>query len=222
MGTKMYVRSSDSNSLSLFGNEDHGVSPFQRQRLDLPDAEIDFYPSLFRRSEADQLLTSLVTDIDWKQDKIKYYGQNLNLPRLTAWYGDPGKTYIYSGIRTDPKPWTDVLLIIKNRIEQACGHTFNSVLLNFYRNERDSVAWHSDDEPELGTNPIIGSVSLGATRSFMFRHKRNIELRGKIALTHGSFLLMAGSTQHNWVHQVPKTTKHLDKRINLTFRTIKA
>src|SRR5262249_24736355 len=151
-------------------------------------------------------LQKLMETINWKQEKIKLYGKPIDLPRLTAWYGDEGKSYTYSGIKVDPEPWTADLLDIKQEIETVSGTSFNSVLLNLYRGELNSVAWHSDDEPELGTNPVIGSVSFGATRSFQLRHKQNKKLRVNINLTHGSYLLMKGPTQHCWQHQVPKAS----------------
>ena len=139
---------------------------------------------------------------------------------MTAWYGDAGKTYCYSGITVEPIPWTPLLLSIKTRVEAVANTTFNSVLLNYYRGEQDSVSWHSDDEPELGQNPVIASVSFGATRKFQFKHKTNPDLRAAIDLTPGSLLIMAGATQHFWKHQIPKTTKPVGARINLTFRVI--
>jgi alkylated DNA repair dioxygenase AlkB len=197
-------------------------SPAERtpQKLDMPDAEVFFYPTFFPRAQSDTLYQQLLDTTNWKQEKIKLYGKPIDLPRLTAWYGDAGKSYSYSGITVDLDPWTPALLAIKREIEAVSGVTFNSVLLNLYRGERDSVSWHSDDEPELGTNPVIGSVSFGETRTFQFRHKRDKEQRVKLDLTHGSYLLMAGATQHHWLHQVPKAADARDSRINLTFRII--
>ena len=120
----------------------------------------------------------------------------------------------------EPQRWTTTLIKIKSQIEDVTNTTFNSVLLNLYRDGKDSVVWHSDDEPELGKNPEIGSVSFGATRRFMFRHKFKKELKFEIELTHGSFLLMKGVTQHFWQHQIPKTNKLIQPRINLTFRKV--
>lgn len=188
--------------------------------LPMPDAEVTFYRDFFGAEEREQLFQALVDGIQWKQETARFAGKAVPLPRLTAWYGDTGKIYRYSGITVEPIPWTPLLLSIKNRVEAAADTTFNSVLLNFYRGERDSVAWHSDDEPELGINPVIASVSLGATRKFQFKHKTNPDLRTAIDLTSGSLLLMAGMTQHFWKHQIPKTTKPIGSRINLTFRVI--
>jgi alkylated DNA repair dioxygenase AlkB len=197
------------------------LEPEAPQRLDLPDAEILFWPAFFSPAESDAFLAALRDQVPWKQEQIKLYGKHIDLPRLTAWYGEPGKSYSYSGITVQSAPWLPTLLQIKQALEKVSAVTFNSVLLNYYRTERDSVAWHADDEPELGPNPVIGSVSLGATRRFLLKHKRNKELpQQKLLLAHGSYLLMKGPTQHHWLHQVPKETKPHGPRINLTFRVI--
>lgn len=184
------------------------------------DGEVVFYKSFFSIHESDRLFEELYSGTQWQQDTIQIFGKCIPLPRLTAWYGDEGKSYTYSGIEQHPEPWTPTLFFIKTRIEKIAKVKFNSVLLNLYRNGRDSVAWHSDDEPELGQNPIIGSVSFGATRRFSFRHKQIKERKVEIDLPHGSFLLMQGETQHHWRHQIAKTTKDVSPRINLTFRII--
>lgn len=186
----------------------------------LPDADLRFYPSFLQPDVSDVLFTDLLHSINWQQDQIKIYDRQIPLPRLTAWYGDPGTTYHYSGITMQPQPWTAALIQIKQAIEPLAEIQFNSVLLNLYRNGRDSVAWHSDDEPELGQNPVIGSVSFGATRRFCLRHKLDRSLKQELALTHGSVLLMRGPTQQFWQHQIPKTNKLVEPRINLTFRVI--
>lgn len=188
--------------------------------LAMPDAAVQLYRSLFTQEESDRIFTQLQQQTHWKQEFIKLYGKPIAVPRLTAWYGDEGKSYTYSKIEMTPNPWTSTLLEIKSKIEAMSDMTFNSVLLNLYRDGKDSVAWHSDDEPELGENPSIGSVSFGAARRFMFKHKQQKNLRQEVELTHGSFLLMQGPTQHFWLHQIPKTAKPLQPRINLTFRVI--
>jgi alkylated DNA repair dioxygenase AlkB len=188
--------------------------------LQLPDADIAFYPSLFNEEDSDRLLAKLTQTIGWRQDWITVYGRSLPQPRLTAWVGDPGKAYTYSGITMQPSGWTDILLDLKAAVDAIAGVTFNSVLLNLYRDGNDSMGWHSDDEPELGQNPVIGSLSLGGTRQFMLRHKHQKALKAKLPLTSGSFLLMQGTTQHYWQHQVPKTKRAIAPRLNLTFRVI--
>jgi len=184
------------------------------------DGEALFFPNYFSQADSNRLLKSLTDNILWQQDQIKMYGKTINLPRLTAWYGADDLTYTYSGIQMKPNAWTADLLEIKNKIEQEAKVEFTGVLLNLYRNGRDSMAWHCDDEPELGKNPVIGSVSFGATRTFRFRHLQD-KIVEKVALSHGSFILMQGATQHNWEHEIPKTSKPLSPRINLTFRVIK-
>ena len=189
--------------------------------LPMPDAEVTFYPAFFSANESAALLTAFQQGIHWKQEAIKLYGKEIALPRLTAWYGDPGATYAYSGLTVHPLPWTETLLTIKARVESVAGVTFNSVLLNRYRDGRDSVSWHADDEPELGPNPVIASVTFGAARAFQFKHKTLPETRQSVTLTDGSLLLMAGATQHHWLHQIPKVKAALGERINLTFRLIR-
>ncbi len=188
--------------------------------LQLPDAAIVFYPSFLDEQESNRLLTELTETINWRQDWITIYGRSLPQPRLTAWYSEPGKSYTYSGITMIPTPFTPILLDLKVKVEVVSGVVFNSVLLNLYQNGTDSMGWHSDDEPELGQNPVIGSVSLGGTRRFMLRHRTEKSLKHKLELTSGSLLLMQETTQHYWQHQIPKTKRPVPPRINLTFRVI--
>lgn len=190
------------------------------QHLSLPDAEVYYSPCFFSLEESDHYLQELLQNINWKQESIKMFGRELPMPRLTAWYGD--KSYVYSGLRNKPQPWLPVLLELKERVEEASGNTYNSVLLNFYRNGNDSMGWHADDEPELGENPRIASVSFGAERKFGFRHRfKKGQKNSHIILKHGSLLLMQGPTQHFWQHNLPKTKRTVSPRINLTFRNIK-
>lgn len=189
-------------------------------KMDLPDAEVVFYPDLFPAAEADRLLSQLVETTQWRQDSIKIYGKPTPLPRLTAWYGDPGTRYVYSGIVNVPLPWTAALAEIKEVVDAVSGVEFNGVLLNRYRTGKDSMGWHSDDEHEFGPNPVIASVSFGGTRNFQLRHKRHKEQKASVELTHGSLLIMRGGTQENWQHQIPKTAKAVNERLNLTFRRI--
>jgi alkylated DNA repair dioxygenase AlkB len=185
------------------------------------DGYVSLYENLFNLKESNHLFLELLNNITWGQENIKRFGQSIPLPRLTAWYGDSGKSYTYSGITMNPLIWTRPLLTIKNKIEKITQHQFNSVLLNQYRHGKDSVAWHSDDEPELGKEPIIASVSFGETRQFMLKHKFKTEIKPiTLNLTSGSLLLMKGKTQECWLHQVPKTIINVATRINLTFRTI--
>lgn len=187
----------------------------------MPDGEVIIYRHFFKQLESDQFFDILFNSLNWRQEKIKFFGKEVNVPRLTAWYGDEGKSYQYSGIKMNPNPWTPSLIVIKEKVEAVLKLKFNSVLINLYRQGQDSMGWHSDDEPELGQNPTIASVSFGATRRFQLRHKLNKELDTlEVILTNGSLLLMQGTTQHFWKHQIPKTSKVLTERINLTFRII--
>lgn len=191
------------------------------QDYDLPDGDVVLYASAFSASDSDRLLTLLQDETQWQQDHIKLYGKQIPLPRLTAWYGDPGRAYTYSGIAMTPRPWTPVLLEIKERVEGLAEIRFNSVLLNFYRTGQDSVSWHADDEPELAPCQTIASVSFGGTRRFVMKHKHRTDLpKWEVPLTHGSVLLMRGETQQHWLHHVPRTAKPAEPRINLTFRVI--
>lgn len=192
----------------------------KKQKLDMPNAEVYFYPNFFNKEKADFYYKSLLATINWQQDYIKFYGKKVPIPRLEAWYGDTDKTYTYSGIQLRGNQWTNELLEIKEKIEEESQVVFTNVLINQYRTGKDSVSWHADDEKELGKNPIIASISLGSSRVFQFKHKENPKLKVKITLTHGSFLLMQGETQHHWLHQIPKTQKNISPRINLTFRIL--
>lgn len=190
-------------------------------KYDLPDADVRLYEALFSKQESDRLYENLIKYIEWEQDQIKMFGKTIDLPRLTAWYGDPGCNYTYSGINMKPKAWNTDLQFIKDRIEKTSATSFNSCLLNYYRTGLDSMSWHQDNEKELGKNPIIGSVSFGATRPFQLKHIILDRKKTDIPLTHGSYLVMKGTTQHFWKHKIPKTAKNIQARINLTFRIIK-
>lgn len=189
-------------------------------KLSLPDADVWYTPDFFTLEESDRFFSELQEKINWKQEKIKLFGKEQLMPRLTAWYGD--KAYTYSGLVNEPQPWIPVLLEIRQRITNATGETFNSVLLNLYRSGQDSMGWHADDEKELGPEPCIASVSFGAERRFGFKHRYNKALKNKyLTLQNGSLLVMQGATQHYWYHGLPKTAKPGGIRINLTFRDIK-
>jgi len=186
----------------------------------IENGEYLFFPDFFSKSESDLFLQKLKDEIEWKQESMNMYGKQIDFPRLTAWYGDNDKPYSFSGITLQPKIWTKELLEIKAKIEPLANVQFNSVLLNRYRSGNDSISWHTDAEKELGQNPVIASVNFGATRKFQLRHI-NTKEKLEIELTHGSLLIMKGELQHYWQHQVPKTSKVVNERINLTFRVIK-
>jgi len=216
----MEFSDSTDKQFSLFDDPSEQANQNQRRVFSLPDADIVTYFNFFNEDESNSIFTDLSENIHWKQEDTFLYGKKVALPRLTAWYGDQGKTYTYSKIKMNPNSLTSILEHIKRQVEEICGESFNSVLLNLYRNGSDSIAWHSDDEKELGKNPTIASLSFGETRSFKLRHKLKKELKLDIELTHGSLLIMRGTTQHCWQHQIPKTRSSRKPRINLTFRKI--
>jgi len=189
--------------------------------LDLPDADTIYYPKFFDKEQSDLIYTELLQDSAWQQDNITIFGKIHPQPRLTALYGNEGKPYSYSNITMQPHPWNSLLQKIKYYIEETTGYQFTTVLLNQYRDGKDSNGWHADNEKELGVNPIIASLSFGSERVFQLKHNTINEAKKSIVLEHGSLLLMKGSTQHFWKHQIPKTAKPIGTRINLTFRSIK-
>jgi alkylated DNA repair dioxygenase AlkB len=190
------------------------------ERLALEDADLRFWPAAFDAGEASQLFEELLAGIAWQQEEVLIFGQRRLVPRLVAWHGDRAASYTYSGTLHVPLPWTPPLERVRARLGDLTGQRFNAVLLNPYRDGRDGMGWHADDEPELGRDPVIASVSLGAARRFCMRHRRSRDRKLDLSLPHGSLLLMAGATQHHWVHAVPKTTVPVGKRVNLTFRRI--
>lgn len=197
-------------------------SLFQSEPIhfNLPDAEIIYSPDFLSAVEADSLFQELLKNTPWQQDEITVYGKKHLQPRLTALYGNEGKPYSYSNITMQPHYWTLTLQKIKSLVENFAETNFTTVLLNYYRDGSDSNGWHADNEKELGTNPVIASLSLGAERSFQLKHNSDISQKKNIILENGSLLLMKGTTQHFWKHQIPKTAKPVGPRINLTFRTI--
>lgn len=190
------------------------------ERLALPEAEIYLQRHFPSSIAAGIALQRLLAETAWRSETIKLWGRSIAQPRLTAWHGDAGRDYTYSGLTMTPEPWTPLLRTLKAEVEQVVGTTFNSVLLNYYRNERDSVGYHSDDEKELGPEPTIASLSFGETRTFVFKSKNKRHKPVRLALEDGSLLLMKGPTQRNWLHAIEKETQPRGPRVNLTFRTI--
>jgi len=190
------------------------------EKIRLQDAEILLYTEFLDTCCADSLFEQLLEVTPWQQDSLNFGGKSVLIPRLQAWYGDKESRYGYSGLTLNPLPWTPLLDELKENIQQLCHSTFNSVLLNYYRNGNDSVAWHSDDEKELGKDPVIASLSLGASRRFELKHRNRKMPKSVCELTHGSLLVMGAGIQHNWNHQVPKQPGIQEGRINLTFRHI--
>ncbi len=187
----------------------------------MQDAVVSYYPNFYSKAKALLFQEEIQQHTPWQEDDIKLFGKVYKQPRLTALYGDSNKPYRYSNIQMSPNQWSPTLLKIKEDIESISNQKFTSVLLNLYRDGSDSNGWHSDDEKELGKHPYIASLSFGAKRIFHFKHKKDPSLKFKIALEHGSLLLMGGATQEDWKHQIPKSKKMLSPRINLTFRDIK-
>ncbi len=188
--------------------------------LNLPDSDVRYFPNFLPSEEANAYFKTFKETVPWQQDDIKVFGKVYAQPRLTALYGNNGKSYSYSNITMQPHVFSETLLTIKHQIETIALVDFTTCLLNLYRDGKDSNGWHADDEKELGKNPVIASITLGQERFFHLKHKENKLLKHKILLEHGSLLLMQGETQHRWLHQIPKTAKPIGERINLTFRVI--
>lgn len=196
------------------------LSAFEIEQLPLTDADLLFWRQVDLGRPYDSLLQEFVVATDWRQEEITVYGKSYLQPRLSAWHGD--LSYSYSGIRLEPVPWTPALLDLKTRVEALTGHQFNSVLLNYYRDQNDSMGMHSDDERELGPQPPIASLSLGEERTFLLKHKTRKDLKTvKLALPKGCLLLMQGDTQQFWRHGINKERHPCGPRINLTFRAIR-
>jgi len=186
----------------------------------LPQAELIYIPHFYNPQKANDLFMSLKENCAWHQDDITIFGKTHPQPRLTALYADNKKSYSYSNITMHPEMFTDELAHIKTDIENEANTSFSTVLLNRYRNGSDSNGWHADNEKELGKNPIIASLSLGASSYFHFKHRAIKTERHKLLLESGSLLIMAGEMQQYWLHQIPKTKRDVGERINLTFRKI--
>jgi alkylated DNA repair dioxygenase AlkB len=185
--------------------------------IPVPDGELSFLAQLDLPISNEQMLARLIGETDWRSEVITLWGRQYPQPRLTAWHGE--KAYSYSGLTLEPLPFSPLQLLIKEAVEAASGRRFNSVLLNYYRDGRDSMGMHSDNEPELGPEPAIASVSFGVARTFVLQHKRTRQ-RLKLVLTDGSLLFMGGRLQENWSHGINKTAGSVGARVNLTFRFI--
>lgn len=196
----------------LFAAEDRNLLPH--------DGEAFLYTQVFSEKECRYYLQALQEHIAWEHQAITLFGKKVLQPRLTAWYGDERKQYRYSGLTLQPRPWNEELLQLKGKAEIISGTTFNSALLNLYRQGSDSMGWHRDNEPELGPTPVIASVSFGAERCFRFRNYQDKKQVISLTLPSGSLLLMKGSTQQYWQHALPKSASIQGTRINITFRDI--
>ncbi len=200
--------------MQLFNN------PNEKIDLALPDANLILYPNFISPERALLIFDDLLNNTDWQQDDIQVYGKVHKQPRLTHLFANNNTPYSYSNITMLPTRFTPNLLELKHKVDTLTNQKFTTCLANLYRNGQDSNGWHADNEKELGPQPIIASISLGASRWFHLKHRTKTALKQKIELTHGSLLLMQGNTQTHWLHQIPKTKKPVDKRINLTFRII--
>jgi len=199
-------------------NHEPGLESFDTN-LAGRDGELVYLPGFLPPSVADAMFRRLRSELAWHEETIVIAGKSVKVPRLVCWYGDEGAVYRYSGVDHRPLPWHPALLELREAIEARSGWTFNSVLGNWYRDGNDSMGWHADNEKELGANPSIASLSLGATRLFRLRHTRSGDIVD-LELADGSLLLMGGALQHHWRHCLPKTRKPVGERINLTYRFI--
>ena len=188
--------------------------------LNLEDADVTYYSNFLPAKTAATLFREIYSNTNWRKDRITLFGKTYWQPRLTALYSSDSKPYSYSGIKMYPEPFPENLLQIKQQLELVCNTSYNTCLVNLYRDGMDSNGWHADNEKELGPNPSIASVSLGASRWFHLKHRTKKKQRTKIELPSGSLLLMKGTTQTYWLHQIAKTKRPVEPRINLTFRTV--
>ncbi|AYN67062.1 alpha-ketoglutarate-dependent dioxygenase AlkB [Euzebyella marina] len=197
----------------------HRIGPING-RLHLIDSEISYFPNFISHNEAWVVFEELLSQTRWQQDTIKVFGKEYLQPRLTSLYGNNGKPYSYSNLTMQPHSFTPLLIDLKKLVDIKCNTHFTTCLLNLYRNGKDSNGWHADNEKELGSRPIIASLSFGQERFFHLKHRKLVSERYKLLLEHGSLLIMSGDTQKNWLHQIPKTSRLVKERINLTFRVI--
>jgi alkylated DNA repair dioxygenase AlkB len=190
--------------------------------IPMQDAEVYYLRHLPFAQPHHVVMNQLIAEVPWRAENIVVWGRTYPQPRLIAWYGDAGMNYTYSGLQLTPLPWTETLLDIKSRVQAVTRTDFNSVLLNYYRDHRDSMGLHSDDEPELGEQPILASLSLGEERIFILKHKRDKVLKPvRLKLASGSLLVMKGDTQRYWKHGIDKEARPCGPRVNLTFRSIR-
>ena len=180
-----------------------------------------YFPKYLDNSSADKLLETLLERNQWEREIFKIYGKSISAPRLTSWFSDPMVSYRYSGKKRIGKPFTPELFQLRQILNAHLNVHFNFVLANFYRDGKDYVGWHADDEPDLGSRPLIASISLGESRRFRVRHNSR-KVTESIDLVHGSLLIMRGQSQSHFKHCLAKTKRLVNSRINLTFRTIQS
>jgi alkylated DNA repair dioxygenase AlkB len=185
-----------------------------------PDGMVEYHDRWLEPAQADACMDALIEEIEWERRWITMFGKRIMQPRLVAFQGDPGVRYTYSADVHAARGWDPTVASLRDRLEEGCGLRFNSVLLNLYRDGSDAMGWHADDERELGNNPSIASISLGATRRFVLRSKADRTTRFELEPAHGSLIVMRGALQHHWQHQVPRTRNSVGPRVNLTFRRV--
>ena len=183
------------------------------------DGTVNYYGKILSCEEANQYFGLLMQNILWEKDEVIIFGKHITTKRKVAWYGDSVYSYTYSNITKQALAWTKELSKLKQIVEELAGTKFNSCLLNLYHNGNEGMGWHSDDEKPLGKNNTIASLSFGAERKFSFKHKQTKQTVS-LVLEHGSLLIMKDATQNNWLHSLPKSKNIIQRRINLTFRTI--
>lgn len=188
--------------------------------IPLPGADLRYDAQAYPRAQADACLAALIEEIPWQSHRLRLFGRTVAAPRLSCWIGDPEAVYTYSGTRFEPRPWTPAVAALRDDLAARLGLRFDSVLANLYRDGRDSMGWHSDDEAELGPEPVIASLSFGAVRTFRLRVRATREAALSIDLAHGSLLVMAGRTQRLYQHALPRRVRVDQARVNLTFRRI--
>lgn len=193
---------------------------FMRVELLGDGSSASYWPDAFAPALADRLLGALLEETDWRQEEITVVGRRVLQPRLTAWQGDPGTDYRYSGLELHPQPWGAAVSEVRTRVESVAGVRFDSVLLNLYRDGRDSMGWHADDETALGAEPVIASATFGDIRRFVLKRRDDSSVRVEVQPAHGSVIVMSGRAQHEWLHHVPKTARPVAPRVNLTFRQL--
>lgn len=189
------------------------------QPVPIRDGSLQLDTCFLGPAQADALYQQLSQQLNWRQDSIRLFGRQVKIPRLQVFQGEPGIRYRYSGLTLETEVWHPAVERLRQQIEQISEQTFNSVLINYYRNGQDGMGWHSDDEPELGQNPTIASLTLGQPRRFLLRHRSEKPIpQQELLLGNGSLLIMSGQLQHYWQHSIPKSKRVLRGRINLTFR----
>lgn len=183
------------------------------------DGSAVIHPGFINPNRADEIMHRLMNETQWEQRDIVVFGKQHREPRLSTWHSEPHISYSYSGILRTPQPWTPLLVELRDMCVSVTNAKFNAVLANLYRDGNDGVGWHADNEASNGREPTIASLSFGASRRFDFRHRESKQTI-RVQLESGSLLVMSGLSQHCWVHQLPRTKRVIEPRVNLTFRRV--